>query len=121
PAATGLGRSLLRRVMTSKAEDSNWSTFPTKRQVVIAVHTVAAAMRLKDLVGLLDEDLEIGLAYTAVPDRLGDGVDDLLQKWEVKRVAWEDATGGGYDLAIGASLHRLGDLRARRTFAIAHG
>lgn len=121
PAATGLGRTILKRVRNSKAEGNNWNTFPTKVQVVIAVHTVAAAMRLKDLVGLLDEDREIGLVYTAVPDRLGDGVEDLLQKWEVKRLAWEDATGGDYDLAIGASLHRLGDLRARRAFAIAHG
>jgi hypothetical protein len=121
PAGTGLGRNLLRRVRSSKAESGIWSTFPTKRQVVIAVHTVAAAMRLKDVVGLLDEDPEIGLTYTAVPDRLGGGVEDLLQKWEVKRLAWDDATGGGYDLAIGASLHKLGDLRARRTFAIAHG
>lgn len=121
PAATELGRTLFKRVRNSKAEGGNWNTFPTKVHVVIAVHTVAAAMRLKDLVGLLDEDPEIGLAYTAVPDRLGDGVEDLLKKWEVKRLAWEDASGGDYDLAIGASLHRLGDLRAQRTFAIAHG
>lgn len=121
PAGAGLTLGLRRRVKSGKAEGCHWSTFPTKRQVIIAVHTVAAAMRLKDLVGLLDEDPEIGLAYTPVPDRLGDGVEELLQKWEVKRLAWEDAVGCGYDLAIGASLHRLGDLKARRTFAIAHG
>src|SRR2546430_10123093 len=87
PAATSLGRSLLKRGRNSKAEDNNWSTFPTKRRVVIAVHTVAAAMRLKDVVPVLDEDPEIGLIFTAVPDRLGDGVEELLQKWEVKRLA----------------------------------
>jgi hypothetical protein len=108
-------------VRNTRDDGVHWSTFPSKVQVVIAVHTVAAAMRLKDLVGLLDEDPDIGLAYTAVPDRLGDGVDELLQKWEVKRVAWDDATGAGHDLAIGASLHKLGELKARRTFAIAHG
>lgn len=120
--ANGLRRTLLKRVRNSKPEDdSNWATFPTKRRVVIAVHTVAAAMRLKDLVGLLDEDPEIGLVFTGVPDRLGDGVKELLRKWEVKRVLWDEAVGGDHDLAIGASLHRLGELGAKRTFAIAHG
>jgi len=120
--ANGLRRNLRRRVKNSKAEEAgNWATFPTKRRVVMAVHTVAAAMRLKDLVGLLDEDPEVGLVYTPVPDRLGDGVDELLRKWEVKRLPWEDAVAGGYDLGIGASLHRLGELGARRAFAIAHG
>jgi hypothetical protein len=121
PPGPPLPSAMPSHVLTSEAEGSHWCTFPTKRRVVIAVHTVAAAMRLKDLAGLLDEDPEIGLTYTAVPDRLGDGVESLLQKWEVKRLAWDDATNSGYDLAIGASLHRLGDLRAHRTFAIAHG
>lgn len=121
PKASGL-RNLRKRGKHRKPEDdSNWATFPTKRRVVIAVHTVAAAMRLKDLVGLLDEDPEIGLVFTAVPDRLGDGVKELLRKWEVKRVPWDEAVGGDHDLAIGASLHRLGELGAKRTFAIAHG
>lgn len=105
----------------SQVEDSNWSTFPTERRVVIAVHTVAAAMRLKDFVGVLDEDPRIGLLCTAVPDRLGDGVDDLLLQWGVKRIAWEDAVKGVYHLAISASLHRLAEVSARRKFAIAHG
>ncbi len=120
--ANGLRRNLRKRVKNSKPDaDSNWATFPTKRRVVIAVHTVAAAMRLKDLVGLLDEDPEIGLVFTAVPDRLGDGVVELLRKWEVKRTRWDEAVDGDYDLAIGASLHRIGELGAKRTFAIAHG
>lgn len=122
PVANGLRRNLRKRVKTSKLEeDGHWGTFPTKRRVVMAVHTVAAAMRLKDLVGLLDEDPEVGLVYSPVPDRLGDGVEELLRKWEVKLLRWEDAVAGDYDLAIGASLHRLGELGARRTFAIAHG
>jgi len=119
--ANGLWKSR-KPVKNSKAEDDRrWGTFPTKRSVMMAVHTVAAAMRLKDLVGLLDEDAQVGLEYTVVPDRLGDGVDDLLRKWGVKRRPWRDAVDGDYDLAIGASLHRLGELGAKRTFAIAHG
>src|SRR5262249_30590923 len=51
PAGPGLTRGLRRRAKSGKAEHCHWSSFPTKRQVVIAVHTVAAAMRLKDLVG----------------------------------------------------------------------
>lgn len=101
----------------------NYGTLDTLRWVVFAVHTVAAALRLDDIDALLDNDSRIGLVYTPVPDRFGDGVDDILRKWKVKRVAWTEATNINppYDLAIGASLHQLGALPAARRFATPHG
>lgn len=102
---------------------SHWNTLSTERSVVLGVHTVTAALRLVDIAALLGPDPRIGLVYTRVPDRLGDGVDDILWKWKVKRIPWKEVTGSSppYDLAIGASLHQLGSIPAKRRFATPHG
>jgi hypothetical protein len=108
-------------IMPTLPENRNWSTLPIERTAVLAVHTVAAAMRLQDIAVLLDEDPRIDLVYCPVPDRLGEGVDQILRKWEVRRVDWDEATSTTYDLVIGASLHQLGELPAKRRFATPHG
>lgn len=107
--------------MPALLEDRNWRTLPTERTVVVGVHTVAAAMRLKDIAELMNDDSRVAQVYVAVPDRLGEGVEHVLDRWEVRRVSWDEATGSSYDLAIGASLHQLEFLPARRRFATPHG
>lgn len=112
--------------MASLEDSRNWSTL-FERTVGFGVHTVAAAMRLMDIAALLEADPRIGLVYTPVPDRLDDGVRDVLSRWKVKTVSWAEATRASaagearYDLAIGASLHQLGSLPAKRRFATPHG
>lgn len=107
--------------MSALLEDRNWRTFPTERTVVIGVHTVAAAMRLIDIAELLNSDPRVAQVYVAVPDRLGDGVERVLEQWESRRVSWDEATRSSYDLAIGASLHQLESLPAKSRFATPHG
>jgi hypothetical protein len=107
--------------MQTSPESSPWNTLAIERTVIFAVHTVAAAMRLQDIAVLLENDPRIGLSYTSVPDRLGDGVDHILRKWEVRQAAWNEATNTSFDLAVGASLHQLGSLPARHRFAAPHG
>jgi hypothetical protein len=92
-----------------------------ERTVLVAVHTITSLIRLEDIVILLEQDPRVQLVYTQVPDRFGEGVEKRLRELEVRVIPWEDALERTFDLVIGASLHRLGDLPARARFAAPHG
>lgn len=115
-----------RKAIDSTASDdepdrATWRTFSYEREILVAVHTLAALQRLEDITPLLEDDPRIQLVYTQVPDELGIGVDERLRALQVRVVPWAEAIRRTHDLVIAASLHRLEELPARRRFASPHG
>lgn len=102
-------------------DGGDWNTLDVHRNVLVAVHTPTSLDRLQDVVPLLETDSRIQLRYTRVPDSLGDGVDQRLRARQVSVVPWREAVERPVDLVIGASLHRLEDVPAKRRMAVPHG
>lgn len=99
----------------------NWHTLAVRRTVLFAVHTPTSLDRLEDLAPLVEADDRVQLRYTQVPDFLGDGVEQRLRDLRVSVLPWREATEHQVDLVVGASLHRLEDVPARKRFAVPHG
>lgn len=98
-----------------------WNTLAVKRTVLFAVHTVTSLDRLEDIALLLEADSRVQLLYTQVQDFLGDGVERRLRDLQVSLIPWREATERRVDLVVGASLHRLADVSAKKRFAVPHG
>lgn len=97
----------------------DWRTLAVQRDVLVAAHTLTSLARLEDIVPLFESDPRIQVRYTQVPDALGNDVDQWLRQRRVSVVPWPVER--RFDLVIGASLHRLGDIPANRKMAVPHG
>ncbi|OLF17438.1 hypothetical protein BU204_10810 [Actinophytocola xanthii] len=89
--------------------------------MLVGVHTITSLMRLEDHVMLVEGDPRLQILYTQVPDRLGDGVGKCLAELEVRTLPWQEAVQGSFDLTVSASLHRMGEVPAKKRFSAPHG
>ncbi|MDQ3786954.1 MAG: hypothetical protein M3422_06895, partial [Actinomycetota bacterium] len=107
-------------VETVGVDARQWSTVDVNRTVLVAVHTVAAAMRLEDVVRLVESDFRVQVVYTQVPDVFEAGVGACLRRSGALTIPWDQAIRTPFDLVIGAAPHRLESLRAPR-LVVPHG
>lgn len=88
-------------------------TFPTRRTVLVAVHSVTAGTRLADVWPLLETDRRVQLVFTRPPGALmAAGTDRFLERLGGFVVPWRQAVQARFDLAIAASRGQLERLHA---------
>jgi hypothetical protein len=88
-------------------------TFPTRRTVLVAVHSVTAGTRLADVWPLLGADRRVQLVFTRPPGALmAAGTDRFLERLGGVVVPWRQAVQVRFDLAIAASHGQLERLHA---------
>lgn len=68
-------------VRTTKAaliEQGHWLTVQDCKRVLVVIHTVTFAQRLREVFELLETDLRIQLVFTVAPHAFGNGVTEFL-------------------------------------------
>jgi hypothetical protein len=91
--------------------NARWTTRDRQRLVLVVVHSLPAAQRLDDVIGLVETDLRVQVAYTQAPGLFGAGVGPLLRSWEVREIPWPEAVHTRVDLAVAAAYRGLAQLR----------
>ncbi len=83
-------------------------TGQTERTVLVAAHHMTAAMRLADIVPLLESDQRVQVVFTWAPGSMSPGwVEEYLQRQGAVLLPWQQATQTRFDLAIAASYGQL--------------
>jgi hypothetical protein len=96
-------------------------TFPTRRTVLVAVHSVTSGTRLADVWPLLGGDRRVQLVFSRPSGALmAAGTDRFLERLGGIVVPWEQAVQVPFDLAIAASNGQLERLHAP-VLALSHG
>jgi hypothetical protein len=91
------------------------------RTVVAVVHHLTSAIRLADLVPLLEADRRIQVVYTQAPGSVfGAGVREYLQGLGAVVVPWCQVVQARFDLAVAASYGSLEQLHAP-VLTVSHG
>ncbi|MCX2729795.1 hypothetical protein OOZ19_06060 [Saccharopolyspora sp. NFXS83] len=90
----------------------SWRTVPQERSVLVVVHTVTAATRLFDVLGLWSGDHRVQTAFTCTrTSAFTTGTEELLRERGIEPIPWEQAVEREFDLAVAASyggpLHAL--------------
>ncbi|MFD4561037.1 hypothetical protein ACFWP5_43120 [Streptomyces sp. NPDC058469] len=88
--------------------------------VLVVVHTVTFAQRLREVFELLETDLRIQLVFTIAPHAFGNGVAEFLQSLGITAVPWDEALRAEFDLALAAGSRGVHELRAP-VVRISHG
>ncbi|MER5630364.1 hypothetical protein [Streptomyces nitrosporeus] len=110
-------------VRTTKAaliEQGHWLTVRDCKRVLVVVHTVTFAQRLREVFELLDADLRVQVVFTAAPHAFGSGVTHYLRGLGIATVPWEEALRADFDLALAAGSRGVHELRAP-VLRISHG
>ncbi|MFJ3185621.1 hypothetical protein [Streptomyces halstedii] len=110
----------LRTTRTALIEQGHWLTVRDCKRVLVIVHTVTFAQRLREVFGLLEADLRIQVIFTAAPHAFGSGVTGYLRSLGINPVPWEEALRAEFDLALAAGSRGLHELRAPLV-RISHG
>ncbi|WP_445402432.1 hypothetical protein ACSMX9_12665 [Streptomyces sp. LE64] len=97
---------------TALIEQGHWLTVPDCKRVLVVVHTVAFAQRLREVFGLLETDLRIQLVFTVAPHAFGGGVTDYLRGQGIATVPWKEALRAEFDLVLATGSRGLHRLRA---------
>lgn len=101
-------------------EQGHWLTVRGCKRVLVVIHTVTFAQRLREVFGLLDADLRIQVVFTAAPHAFGNGVTRYLRDLGITPVPWEEALRTEFDLAVAAGSRGLHELRSP-VLRISHG
>ncbi|MFJ7237821.1 hypothetical protein ACIQWB_11850 [Streptomyces olivaceus] len=101
-------------------EQGHWLTVPDCKRVLVVVHTVTFAQRLREVFGLLETDLHIQLVFTVAPHAFGTGVTQFLQALGIVPVPWEEALQARFDLVLAAGSRGVHELRAP-VVRVSHG
>ena len=110
-------------VRTTKAaliEQGHWLTVQDCKRVLVVIHTVTFAQRLREVFELLETDLRIQLVFTVAPHAFGNGVTDFLRSLGITTVPWEEALQAEFDLALAAGSRGVHGLRTP-VVRISHG
>ncbi|MFD9880235.1 hypothetical protein ACFWZT_02070 [Streptomyces alboflavus] len=105
---------------TALIEQGHWLTVQDCKRVLVVVHTVTFAQRLREVFGLLDADLRIQVIFTTAPHAFGAGVTRYLRDLGISTVPWEEALRAEFDLAVAAGSRGLHELRTP-VLRISHG
>ncbi|MER7178782.1 hypothetical protein ABT404_04710 [Streptomyces hyaluromycini] len=101
-------------------EQGHWLTVRDCKRVLVVVHTVTFAQRLREVFELLETDLRIQLVFTIAPHAFGNGVTEFLRSLGITTLPWEDALRAEFDLALAAGSRGVHELRAP-VVRISHG
>ncbi|MEU6661523.1 hypothetical protein [Streptomyces sp. NPDC046821] len=101
-------------------EQGHWLTVRDCKRVLVVVHTVTFAQRLREVFELLETDLRIQLVFTVAPHAFGSGALEFLQSLGITTVPWEEALRAEFDLALAAGSRGVHELRAP-VLRISHG
>lgn len=93
-------------------DSARWTTRGVRKTVLVVGHTVVSIQRLLDVVGLIETDSRVQLAYTVAPDVFGSGVDELLRGLGALRIPWQQARYDRFDLALAAAYGGIAELHA---------
>lgn len=110
----------LRNTGAALIEQGHWLTVRGCKRVLVVVHTVTFAQRLREVFGLLEADLRVQIVFTAPPHAFGNGVTRYLRGLGIIPVPWEEALRTDFDLALAAGSRGLHELRAP-IVRISHG
>lgn len=80
--------------------------------MLVVVHTITYAQRLRDVVSLLASDFRIQVVFTVAPHAFGDGVVRYLRSTGVTVVPWKQALRASWDLALAAGSQDVDRVRA---------
>ena len=101
-------------------EQGHWLTVRDCKRVLVVVHTMTFAQRLREVFGLLEGDLRVQVVFTAAPHAFGAGVTQYLEGLGIVVVPWEEALRTEFDLALAASSRGVHELRAP-VVRVSHG
>nr|WP_240512427.1 hypothetical protein [Streptomyces griseoruber] len=101
-------------------EQGHWLTVRDCKRVLVVVHTVTFAQRLREVFGLLEADLRVQLVFTAAPHAFGNGVTQYLHDMGITPVPWEEALEAEFDLALAAGSRGVHELRCP-VVRVSHG
>ncbi|PWG12392.1 hypothetical protein DF268_16400 [Streptomyces sp. V2] len=101
-------------------EQGHWLTVRDCKRVLVVVHTLTFAQRLREVFGLLEGDLRVQVVFTAAPHAFGAGVTQYLEGLGIAVVPWEETLRTEFDLALAASSRGVHELRAP-VVRISHG
>nr|WP_322725068.1 hypothetical protein [Streptomyces phyllanthi] len=101
-------------------EQGHWLTVRDCKRVLVVVHTVTFAQRLREVFELLETDLRIQLVFTVAPHAFGNGVTEFLRSLDITTVPWEEALRAEFDLALAAGSRGVHELRTP-VVRISHG
>ncbi|MEU3253130.1 hypothetical protein [Streptomyces sp. NPDC006997] len=101
-------------------EQGHWLTVRDCKRVLVVVHTVTFAQRLREVFDLLEADRRVQLVFTVAPHAFGGGAEHFLQGLGITTVPWEEALLGEFDLALAASFRGVHELRTP-VVRVSHG
>lgn len=101
-------------------EQGHWLTIRDCKRVLVVVHTVTFAQRLREVFELLETDLRVQLVFTVAPHAFGNGVTGFLRSLGITTVPWEEALRAEFDLALAAGFRGVHELRVP-VVRISHG
>ncbi|MGW0756919.1 hypothetical protein ACWD1Y_10585 [Streptomyces sp. NPDC002814] len=113
-------RVSVRTTKPALIEQGHWLTVRDCKRVLVVVHTVTFAQRLREVFELLETDLRIQLVFTVAPHAFGNGTTEFLQSLGIATVPWEEAIRAEFDLALAAGSRGVHELRAPLV-RISHG
>lgn len=101
-------------------EQGHWLTVRDCKRVLVVVHTVTFAQRLREVFELLETDLRVQLVFTVAPHAFGSGTTEFLRSLGIATVPWEEALRSEFDLALAAGSRGVHELRAP-VVRVSHG
>jgi hypothetical protein len=110
----------VRTTKSALIEQGHWLTVRDCKRVLVVVHTVTFAQRLREVFELLETDLRIQLVFTVAPHAFGNGATEYLRGLGITAVPWEEALRAEFDLALAAGSRGVHELRAP-VLRISHG
>jgi hypothetical protein len=113
-------RVSVRTTKPALIEQGHWLTVRDCKRVLVVVHTVTFAQRLREVFELLETDLRIQLVFTVAPHAFGNGVTEFLHGLGIATVPWEEALRSEFDLALAAGSRGVHELRTP-VVRISHG
>ena len=82
----------------------SWRTVPQVRTVLVVVHTVTAATRLFDVLGLWARDSRVQTVFTCTgTSAFSQGTEEFLRDRGIEPITWQAAVEREFDLAVAAS------------------
>ncbi|WP_245806274.1 hypothetical protein [Cryptosporangium aurantiacum] len=90
-----------------------WRTRQPEKTVLAVVHNVTSAIRLTEILTVLDSDPRVQIVFTVTgSSAFGRGIDAYLERLGAHALSWAEAITSEFDLAIATSYG--GDLAAIR-------
>ncbi|AUG82098.1 hypothetical protein CFP65_7523 [Kitasatospora sp. MMS16-BH015] len=101
----------LRRPAPVRRAPGQWGTLPECKRVLVVVHTLVYAVRLREIFELLRADLRVQVVFTIAPHAFNEGVHDFLRGLGCAVLPWPEAVATEFDLALAAGSQGIEQIR----------